>query len=164
MYQYKTEIIGSLTDGDIRRAILNGYSLSTPVENVCNKNFTYEYDTGGYLGLENYRKENLKIIPLLDNNKVLRRIIDLEKNKALLPVECMIMAGGRGKRLSPLTDSVPKPMLLLNDKPIIEHNIDRLIEFGINKIYISVKYLSEQIENYFGDGSSKGIKIEYVRR
>ena len=72
------------------------------------------------------------------------------------------MAGGRGKRLSPLTDTVPKPMLRLGDKPIIEHNIDRLISFGIKKIYISVKYLGEQIVNYLGDGSQKGIRIEYV--
>jgi dTDP-glucose pyrophosphorylase len=158
----KQEIIGSLTDGDIRRAILNGSSLNAKVDEICNRNFKYANETEGYLGLDNYRKENLKIIPLLDNNKVLSRIIDLEKKKALLPVECMIMAGGRGKRLSPLTDSVPKPMLSLGNKPIIEHNIDRLIEFGINKIYISVKYLGEQIEKYFGDGSSKGIEIEYV--
>ena len=70
--------------------------------------------------------------------------------------------GGRGKRLSPLTDTVPKPMLPLGDKPIIEHNIDRLIAFGIQKIYISVKYLGEQIREYFGDGSKKGINIEYI--
>ena len=72
------------------------------------------------------------------------------------------MAGGRGKRLSPLTDKVPKPMLILGDKPIIEHNIDKLISFGIKKIYISVKYLGEQIKSHFGDGNSKGIKIEYI--
>jgi len=74
----------------------------------------------------------------------------------------MIMAGGRGKRLSPLTDTIPKPMLSLGDKPIIEHNIDRLISFGIKKIYISVKFLGEQIQEYFGDGSKKGIEIEYI--
>jgi len=74
----------------------------------------------------------------------------------------MIMAGGRGKRLSPLTDTVPKPMLLLGERPIIENNINRLISFGIRKIYISVKYLGEQIQDYFGDGSSKGITIEYI--
>ena len=89
-------------------------------------------------------------------------IIDLEKTKSVLPLECMIMAGGRGKRLSPLTDTIPKPMLPLGDKPIIEHNIDRLIAYGIKKIYISVKYLGEQIQEYFGDGSSKGIEIEYI--
>ena len=72
------------------------------------------------------------------------------------------MAGGRGKRLSPMTDKVPKPMLLLGNKPIIEYNIDRIISFGIKKIYISVKYLGDQIKSYFGDGSSKGIEIKYV--
>ena len=72
------------------------------------------------------------------------------------------MAGGRGKRLSPLTDNVPKPMLPLNGKPILEYNIDRLIQFGIKKIYISVKYLGEKIQEYFGDGSQKGIIIEYI--
>ena len=89
-------------------------------------------------------------------------VLDLERIKAILPLECMIMAGGRGKRLSPLTDTVPKPMLPLGSKPIIEHNIDRLISFGIQKIYISVKYLGNQVKEYFGDGSSKGIAIEYI--
>ncbi|WP_328517068.1 sugar phosphate nucleotidyltransferase [Aquimarina spinulae] len=107
-------------------------------------------------------KKNLKILPVLNEKKQYVKLLDLDKIKAVLPLECMIMAGGRGKRLSPLTDKVPKPMLLLGDKPIIEHNIDRLISYGIQKIYISVKYLGEQIEEYFGDGSSKGISIEYV--
>jgi len=73
------------------------------------------------------------------------------------------MAGGRGKRLSPLTDKIPKPMLPLGDKPIIEYNIDRLISFGIRKLYISIKYLGQQIIDYFGDGKQKGIHIEYIQ-
>ena len=95
-------------------------------------------------------------------HKKITRVIDLEITKSILPLECMIMAGGRGKRLSPLTDKIPKPMLLLGGKPIIEHNIDRLISFGIKKIYISLRYLGEKIQNYFGDGSSKGIQIIYI--
>ena len=158
----KKEIIGTLTDGDIRRAILNGSLLNEKISESCNRDFIYENETEGYLGLHKFRKQNLKIIPLLNKNKTLSRVLDLDKKKALLPLECMIMAGGRGKRLSPLTDSVPKPMLLLNNKPIIEYNIDRLIQFGITKIYISVNYLGQQIQNYFGDGSSKGIEIEYI--
>ena len=102
------------------------------------------------------------ILPVLDKNKKIVRILDLEKIKSILPLECVIMAGGRGKRLSPLTDNVPKPMLPLNGKPILEYNIDRLIQFGIKKIYISVKYLGEKIQEYFGDGSQKGIIIEYI--
>jgi NDP-sugar pyrophosphorylase family protein len=72
------------------------------------------------------------------------------------------MAGGRGQRLSPLTDSVPKPLLVVGDKPIIDHNISRLAQYGIDDYWISVKYLGEQIESYFGNGLARGININYV--
>lgn len=156
------EVIGSLTDGDIRRSLARDADLGKVVGEICNKNFVYEYDREGFIDLKKYRKKDIKILPILNSEKKLVRIVDLDKTLALLPLECMIMAGGRGKRLSPLTDTVPKPMLPLGSKPIIEHNIDRLISFGINKFYISVKYLGEQIQEYFGDGSSKGVCIEYI--
>ena len=155
-------VVGSLTDGDIRRSLVEKADLDLTAGAISNKNFSFVHKLEGFLDLSPYRKKNLKILPVLDERKKLVRIIDLEKTRSILPVECMIMAGGRGKRLSPLTDGVPKPMLPLGNKPIMEHNIDRLISFGIKKIYISVKYLGEQIRDYFGDGSSKGIKIEYV--
>src|SRR5690606_30014339 len=79
-----------------------------------------------------------------------------------IPASALIMAGGRGERLKPFTDTIPKPLLAVGDKPIIEHNIDRLIKFGISEVFISVKYLGEQIKEYFGDGSSKGIRISYI--
>jgi dTDP-glucose pyrophosphorylase len=155
-------VLGSLTDGDIRRSLANEADVRKKVGDVCFRNFVFETDKKGFLDLRPYRKRDIKILPILDEEKRMLRIIDLEKTKSVLPLECMIMAGGRGKRLSPLTDTVPKPMLALGDKPIIEHNIDRLIAFGIQKIYISVKYLGEQIQEYFGDGSKKGISIEYI--
>lgn len=158
----KDSVIGSLTDGDIRRSLVEHPDLTTKVEDICNRNFSFEYEPKGFLNLNPYKKRQLNILPILNSENKLVRIIDLNKTKSVLPLECMIMAGGRGKRLSPLTDTVPKPMLPLGEKPIIEHNIDRLISFGIQKIYISVKYLGEQIQEYFGDGSSKGISIEYV--
>jgi len=155
-------VLGSLTDGDIRRSLANEADVRKKVGDVCFRGFVFETDKKGFLDLRPYRKRDIKILPILDEEKRMLRIIDLEKTKSVLPLECMIMAGGRGKRLSPLTDTVPKPMLPLGDKPIIEHNIDRLIAFGIQKIYISVKYLGEQIQEYFGDGSKKGISIEYI--
>jgi dTDP-glucose pyrophosphorylase len=158
----KNKIIGSLTDGDVRRSLLLNKNVYQTIEFVCNKNFTHIQEGYKYLNLRKYRNRDLKILPVLDKEKRFVKIIDLEKTKAQLPLECMIMAGGRGKRLSPLTDNIPKPMLLLGGKPIIERNIDRLIEYGIQKIYISIKYLGEQIQDYFGDGSSKGISIEYI--
>jgi dTDP-glucose pyrophosphorylase len=155
-------ILGSLTDGDIRRSLVNHADLNFKAGAICNENFVFEYEKPGFLDLQTYRKRDIKILPILDADKKLLRIVDLEKTKAQLPLECMIMAGGRGKRLSPLTDTIPKPMLPLGDKPIIAHNIDRLISYGIQKIYISVKYLGDQIQEYFGDGSSRGISIEYI--
>ena len=155
-------IIGSLTDGDIRRSLIKDRDLNKKVGEICNNEFYCESESEGFISLQRFRDRNIKILPLLDKNQNLRRVIDLEKTRSVLPLECVIMAGGRGKRLSPLTDSVPKPMLLLNGKPIIEYNIDRLISFGIKKIYVSVNYLGEQIESYFGDRSSKGVKIEYI--
>jgi dTDP-glucose pyrophosphorylase len=158
----KGEVIGSLTDGDIRRELIKNKDLNQIVDQVCNKNFTYITQSNSFVKMGDYRKRNIKMLPVLDQNKRLVKIVNLEKVKSILPMECMIMAGGRGKRLSPLTDDVPKPMLLLGDMPIIEHNIQRLISFGIEKFYISVKYLGDQIVNYFGDGSSRGISIEYI--
>lgn len=156
------EIIGSLTDGDIRRSLAKDKNLNKKVGEICFKGFVYKNFSDGFMELESIRKQKIVMLPILNEDRTLNKVLDLDKVKSIIPVECMIMAGGRGKRLSPLTDSIPKPMLPLGDKPIIEYNIDRLIAFGIKKIYISVKYLGNQIEEYFGDGSSKGIEIEYI--
>ncbi len=162
VYDENNRITGSITDGDIRRSIAAYQNLNKTVDEVSNHNFSFEYDSGDFIDLSEYHKKEIKILPILNPEKQLVDILDLGKVKAKLPLECMLMAGGRGKRLSPLTDSVPKPMLPLGDKPIIEHNIDRLIAYGVKKIYISIKYLGQQIVDYFGNGSSKGISIEYI--
>lgn len=156
------KVIGSVTDGDIRRSIIAEQNLQKTLGEIANPDFKRLYQKDTYQSFEKYRKSDIKILPILNQEGKMVDLIDLEYTKAQLPLEAVIMAGGRGKRLSPLTDIVPKPMLRLGDKPIIEHNIDRLISFGIKKIYISVKYLGEQIVNYLGDGSQKGISIEYV--
>ena len=158
----KNKVIGSLTDGDVRRAIEKYNLIDIKLNEICNKNFKYLNHGYDYVNLEKFRKDNIYIVPVLNKKKELVEILDLNKIKSILPIDCFIMAGGRGKRLSPLTDTTPKPMLNLGNKPIIEHNIDRLISFGVRNIYISVNYLSEQIKNHFGDGSQKGIKIQYI--
>ena len=156
------KIVGSITDGDIRRSIIKNKSFNLNVSDIYNKNFSFIMHSNDYKDLEKFRSIDIKILPILNKDMTLRCVLDLSKQKSILPLECIIMAGGRGKRLSPLTDEIPKPMLVLGGKPIIEHNIDHLISYGIKKIYISIKYLGEQIKSYFGDGSSKGIKIEYI--
>ena len=156
------KVVGSVTDGDIRRSIIAEQNLQKTLGEIANPDFKRLYQKDSYQSFEKFRKSDIKILPILNQEGKMVDLIDLEYTKAQLPLEAVIMAGGRGKRLSPLTDTVPKPMLRLGDRPIIEHNIDRLISFGIKKIYISVKYLGEQIVNYLGDGSQKGITIEYV--
>ena len=156
------QIIGSVTDGDIRRSLIKDKDLNKKIGQICFKNFSHIINSNKFQDLNLFREKNIKILPVLNKDKTINKVIDLNKTKSILPVECVIMAGGRGKRLSPLTDKIPKPMLLLGNKPIIEYNIDYLISYGVKKFYISVKYLGDQIKSYFGDGSSKGVEIEYI--
>lgn len=155
---------GTLTDGDIRRGLLTGYQLSDPVSAFMNTHYRYlrkgEYNTET---IRNFRKQLLQLIPEIDAEGHIIRIINLAETQALLPVDAVIMAGGKGERLFPLTQNTPKPLLKVGDKPIIEHNVDRLIRYGINNIHITIRYLGEQLENYFGDGSAKGISINYTK-
>ena len=155
-------IIGSITDGDIRRSLVSSKNFDIKVGEICNKNFSYLIDNGDYQDLDKFKQKDIKLLPILNLDGTLKEVLDLNFHNSILPLECVIMAGGRGKRLSPLTDKIPKPMLPLGSKPIIEYNIDRIISFGIKKIYITIKYLGESIKSYFGDGSSKGIEIIYV--
>lgn len=155
-------LLGTLTDGDIRRGFIKGLSLSDPVCRFMSENFHSIKNGFSVKDFKKTRDLGIRLLPVVDENNQITKVYDLKKNKSILPLECMIMAGGRGERLRPLTDTKPKPMLPLGGKPIIEHNIDRLISFGIEKIYISVKYLGQKIVDYFGDGSSKGITIEYI--
>jgi dTDP-glucose pyrophosphorylase len=159
----KNKMVGSLTDGDIRRGLLQGLEISQPIVNFMNKKFKYIYENENNVEqIKELRKSGFKLIPVLNNNDQLQQIIDLEKMRTLLPTAALIMAGGRGERLRPFTDTTPKPMMMVGNKPIIEHNIDRLISYGISDIYISVNYLKDNIINYLGDGSQKGIKINYI--
>lgn len=156
-------MVGTLTDGDIRRGFINGNHLEMPVSAFMSTRFRFiEEGALDVFKIKEFKNRRIQLVPVLKPSGEIVRVYDFKRLKSVLPVECMIMAGGRGERLRPLTDTTPKPMLRLGEKPIIEHNIDRLVSFGIEKIYISVKYLGEQIKDHFGDGSAKGISIEYI--
>jgi len=156
-------LLGSLTDGDIRRGILKGMDLKDSVESIIQPNPVYiskkNYSVGDIV---DYKKRNIMVLPVIDDNMKIVNVISLRHLRSYLPLDVVIMAGGRGERLRPLTDTTPKPMLKIADKPIIEHNIKRLSEFGVDDFWISLNYLGEQIENYFEDGSSRNINIEYI--
>lgn len=156
------KLVGTLTDGDIRRGFINQLTLSDTVDQFMLKSFEKVSNKFTIYDFKKNRNKGIRLLPVVNKDGQIEKVFDLKKRKSILPLECMIMAGGRGERLRPLTDTKPKPMLPLGNKPIIEHNIDRLISYGIEKIYISVKYLGQQIVDYLGDGSSKGISIEYI--
>lgn len=161
-------LLGTLTDGDIRRAILKGEGLDCPVKKIMNKNFKYiniedeKYDKVSLLNL--MKEEALRAIPVLDKNKKVIRVLlshDLyEKNHSKHSV--LIMAGGKGKRLYPRTENCPKPMLKIGKKPMLEIILENYISYGFKKFFISVHYKKEQIIDYFGEGSKWGVEIKYL--
>ena len=154
---------GALTDGDVRRGLLKGFTIECKVDEIIQDN--PKYIVKGENNLKKvieYREGNFRIVPVVDENHKVVNVINFRKIRSYLPIDAVIMAGGRGQRLQPLTDSVPKPLLKVGDKPIMEHNLDRLALFGIDDFWVSVKYLGEQIEQHFGKGENKNVKIEYV--
>jgi dTDP-glucose pyrophosphorylase len=157
------KLIGTITDGDIRRGLLRDREISESVTLYMNRNFK-SLKKGNITPeiLSAFRAQEIWFLPVLNELQEVEQVVNLKAVRTILPAAALIMAGGRGERLRPLTDAMPKPLLKVGDKPIIEWNIDRLIQFGIKKFYISVKYLGEQIKDYFGDGSAKNVSIEYL--
>lgn len=154
---------GTITDGDIRRGLLKDLNVDSPAILTANPNFHFIEKIDDIEAIKNLKIKQIKLVPLLEEDKKLIRIINLDDYKGFLPVDVFIMAGGKGVRLMPLTKDCPKPMLKIGNKPIIEHNIDRLIAFGVNNFTISINYLGQLIEDYFGDGKSKGVNINYIQ-
>jgi dTDP-glucose pyrophosphorylase len=156
-------LIGSLTDGDVRRGLLKGITIIDLVDDVIQSNprFIKKGDRD-IQKIIDYREGDFKILPVVDNYNKIVNIINFNEMRSYLPVDAIIMAGGRGQRLQPLTDTTPKPLLKVGNKAIMEHNVDRLSLYGIDDFWFSVKYLGEQIENYFGDGKERNININYV--
>lgn len=158
-----SQLIGVVTDGDIRRGLIKGCILEDSVMEIMNKNFKSINEENFTIELiQDLKISSAKIIPILDNEQKIIRFINIAELKSLLPVHAIIMAGGKGERLLPLTLVKPKPMLEVNGKPIIEHNIDLLSKYGIGNMHISVNYLKEKIKNYFGNGENKNLTIKYL--
>lgn len=156
-------LIGSLTDGDVRRGLMRGLGTSNLVDEIIQPNPRY-IDKNDYTieQIIEYRNGSFKVIPVTDANRKVVNVINFKYMRSYLPLDAVIMAGGRGMRLRPLTDDIPKPLLKVGDKPIIEHNVDRLRKFGIDDFWLSVYYRGEQIEAYFGNGADRQVSIEYV--
>lgn len=155
---------GTVTDGDIRRGLLKGVSIDDKVELVMRNEFQYlRQGNVNRRSINKFKEENIFFVPVVDEEGKIVDILNLHTYRMKLPVNAILMAGGKGQRLLPFTENTPKPLLKVGDKPIIEHNIDRLIAHGIDNLVLSINYLGEQLINYFGDGSNKGVTIDYVQ-
>jgi dTDP-glucose pyrophosphorylase/CBS domain-containing protein len=160
----ENKVIGSLTDGDIRRALIKGISVTETVEKAVHRNFNFlrKNVNDDVKNIHIQRELKMKLVPVLDENNQIYEIINLEKYKTLLPVDAVLMAGGKGERLRPLTEKTPKPLIKVGEKCIIDYNIDSLISYGIKNIFVTVNYLGEQLEEHFKE-KRDGIKINTVK-
>lgn len=157
-------LIGSLTDGDLRRGFIKGLGFEDSLLDFIQSNPSFIVEGEFVMDkLEEYKARNFKIIPVLNTTKQIVGIINFREQSTIIPADAIMMAGGEGKRLRPLTENTPKPLLKVGGKPIIEYNIDRLQKVGIKNITLSINYLGEQLEDYFGDGITRKLNIQYVR-
>lgn len=160
----KKILLGSLTDGDLRRGFIKGLGFENKLLDFVQTNPKFIKNKDYNLGLlEEYRLKNFKILPILDENNKIIDILNFRTRSTLIPADAVLMAGGEGKRLRPLTENTPKPLLKVGEKPIIEYNIDRLKGVGIKNIHLSVNYLGNQLIEYFGDGNDRALNIQYVK-
>lgn len=157
-------LVGSVTDGDIRRGLLKSSKLNDQINTVMNRQpITCDLDMPVHERKRLFSEHRLKYLPVLENGFIVDIATpeDLEEARELQN-PFLIIAGGLGTRLRPLTDQCPKPMLPVGDKPMLEHFLLNAAQQGFKNFYISTFYLGEQIKEHFGDGSGFNVKISYV--
>ena len=158
------QMVGTLTDGDVRRYLINGGQLEDSVSKAMNcqfKCFTLA-DKDVVNQVRQFKSKGIKLVPVLDENGHIVDVYDLVNFHSHLPIDAVLMAGGKGERLRPLTEKTPKPLLPVGDKCIIDHNIDRLISYGVEHLNVTVNYLGEQIEEHFAEPRN-GVKVNCYR-
>ena len=157
---------GLMTDGDIRRLLLAGAEMNSPITEGINRNFTHvSPETPRADVLDLMHAKGIEQIPIVDHEGKLTGVHSISSivAKDTLPNWVVIMAGGKGTRLGELTQDTPKPMLKIVGRPILERIVLHLVGSGIRRIYLAVNYLSQVIEEHFGDGSDFGCEIHYIR-
>ena len=159
-------LVGTLTDGDVRRALLKGVPLESPLAPHIHRNFTaVGPKTGRAEVLDLMQARTISQLPIIDSDG---RLIGVHLLHEILgaierPNCAVVMAGGRGSRLWPITESLPKPMIRVAGRPILERIVLHLVSFGVRRIFISINYLGHIVEQHFGDGAQFGCRIQYLR-
>jgi dTDP-glucose pyrophosphorylase len=160
------ELLGILTDGDVRRALLAGAALNDPLNPYLRKQFfSVKNNATRAEVLDLMQARRISQVPIIDRDGRLAGLHTLHGilGAAEKPNWAVVMVGGRGERLRPITDSIPKPMIRVAGRPILERIVLHLVGCGIRRVFLSVNYLAEIIEGYFKDGSAFGCHIEYLR-
>lgn len=156
-------MVGTLTDGDIRRGLINGASLQSQVCEIMHRNFKFVREGEDLTdALKEFRSRLIFFVPVLDEEGHIVDVCNLIKYHTLLPIDAVLMAGGKGERLRPLTEKTPKPLLPVGNKAIIDHNVDRLINYGVKHISVTVNYLGEQLEEHYREPRG-GVQVQTVR-
>jgi dTDP-glucose pyrophosphorylase len=158
-------LVGTVTDGDVRRALLRGLGLDTPIHAAMNPSpITFPASMPPQARFALMRQRDLKQVPILDD---MGRIVGLETIEELLHQGrrdnwVVLMAGGLGQRLRPLTQDCPKPLLPVGGRPLLETILQNFVAQGFSRFFISVNYKAEMVKEHFGDGSRWGVEIEYL--
>lgn len=142
-------LLGTVTDGDIRRALIAGADLSDPVVRVMHTSYLYLTPGEDWcLRIAQGRRRRIGLLPVVENGCIVD-IVDINKLKTSIPIDAVLMAGGKGERLRPMTLEMPKPLLPVGKKAIIDYNVDELEACGVNNIFVTINYLGHKIEEHF---------------
>ncbi len=157
------KMLGTLTDGDVRRGLILGIDLKKSVKTIMHSTFRYiTEDKKDVLLIKEYKERGIKLLPYLSKDGRIEKVYDLNKISSILPIDAVIMAGGKGERLRPLTLTTPKPLLKVGNKCIIDYNVDALINYGMENISVTVNYLGEQLVDHYKE-KRNSIQIKCVR-
>lgn len=156
---------GTLTDGDVRRALINGETLDSPISTHMKTNpVTIEEGTSAQNALNVLTRMAIRAAPVVDTGGRVTSLMTL--NDLMVPLQrdspAVIMAGGRGARLRPLTDGTPKPLISINGEALIDITTRRLVSHGFRQIWVTTHYRAEEIQDHLGDGDHLGAQIQYI--
>jgi dTDP-glucose pyrophosphorylase len=157
-------LAGTVTDGDIRRALLHGKGLDTPIHEVMNANpITGLIEEDRNIWQRTMLRHSLRHLPLLDSRGCVKDLVRFQMpSEPRRDTPVVIMAGGLGARLRPLTKDIPKPLIKVGSKPVLQTIIENFSEQGFEELYLCINYKGEMIRKHFGDGSHFGVSIQYV--
>ena len=157
------KMMGTLTDGDVRRGLIQGIDLSDNVKVIMHTAFRFiDEDRKDVKLIKEYKERGIKLLPYLSKDGKIEKVYALNKISSILPIDAVIMAGGKGERLRPLTLTTPKPLLKIGDKCIIDYNVDALISYGMENISVTVNYLGEQLVDHYKE-KRNNIQVKCIR-